>query len=205
MYSPGAALILSGNVSALLFMALALGWLLLLRMKCGFRAAKWGFWLAPVAVAAGLVVYCVGVPKVGGSSFRTTQVSFGGAYNDSFRLAMALGDELQDSNVVQSAGLPVPPLTPAESARLLQATARGFQRRGLWQSRSHNPLTNLFTGEPIKFEASPGNILLRAVAQPGGGDHKLLSGAAPDTYELVWHDLDGAEAVTNLVPPWRDP
>jgi hypothetical protein len=205
VYSPGAALILSGNVSALLFMALALGWLLLLRMKCGFRAAKWGFWLAPVAVAAGLVVYCVGVPKVGGSSFRTTQVSFGGAYNDSFRLAMALGDELQDSNVVQSAGMPVPSLTPAESARLLQATARGFQRRGRWQSRSHSPLTNLFTGEPIRFEASPGNVLLRAIAQPGGGDHKLLSGAAPDTYELVWHDLDGAEAVTNLVPRWRDP
>jgi hypothetical protein len=205
VYSPGAALILSGNVSALLFMALALGWVLLSRMTCGFPAAKWGPWLAPVAVAAGLAVYFLGLPKVGGSSFRTTQVSFGGAYNDSFRLAMALGDELQDSNIVQSAGLPVLPLTPAESARLLQATARSVQRRGLWQSRSHSPLTNLFTGEPIRFEASPGNVLLRAVAHPGGGDHKLLSGAAPDTYELVWHDLDGAEAVTNLVPPWRGP
>lgn len=205
VYSPGAALILSGNVSALLFMALFLGWGLLTRLTCGFPAAKWGPWLAPVAVAAGLVVYFVGVPKVGGSSFRTTRVSFGGAYNDSLMLAMALGDELQDSNVVQSAVMPVPPLTPNESARLLEATARSFQRRGLWQLRSHSPLTNLFTGEPIRFEASPGNVLLRAVAPPGGGDHKLLSGAAPDTYELVWHDLDGAEAVTNLVPPWRDP
>jgi hypothetical protein len=205
VYSPGAALVLSGNVSALLFMALALGWLLLSRLTCGLPSAKWGPWLAPVAVAAGLLVYFVGVPKVAGSSVRTTRVSFGGAYNDSLMLAMALEDELQDSNAVQSAVMPVPPLTPAESARLLQATARSFQRRGLWQSRSHSPLTNLFTGEPIRFEASPGNVLLRAVAQPGGGDHKLLTGAAPEAYELVWHDLDGAEAVTNLVPPWRDP
>ncbi len=205
VYTPRAALILSGNVSALLFMALVIGWGLLSRLTCGFPAAKCGPWLAPVAVAAGLVVYFLGVPKVGGSSFRTTQVSWGGAYNDALMLAMTFGDELQDSNVVQSAGMPVHPLTPAESARLLQATVRSFQRSGLWQSRSDTPLTNLFTGGPIRFEASPGNILLRAVAPPGGGDRQLLSGAAPDTYELVWHDLDGAEAVTNLVPPWRDP
>jgi hypothetical protein len=66
-------------------------------------------------------------------------------------------------------------------------------------------LVNVFTGEPIRFEASPGNVLLRAVAQPDAGEHKLFSGATPDAYELVWHDLDGAEAVTNRVPPWRDP
>jgi hypothetical protein len=186
-------------------MALILGWLLLSRLTCGFPAAKWGPWLAPVAVTAGLVVYFLAVPKVGGSSFRTARISFGGAYNDSLMLAMALGDEMQDSNIVRSAVMPVPPLTGAESARLLQTTARNSQRRGLWQSRSHSPLTNLFTGEPIKFEASPGNVLLRAIAQPGGGNHKLLSSAAPVTYELVWHDLDGAEAVTNLVPPWGDP
>jgi hypothetical protein len=46
-------------------------------------------------------------------------------------------------------------------------------------------LTNLFTGEPIRFEASPGNVILR----PHG-----------DRYELIWHDLDGAEAITNDVP-----
>jgi hypothetical protein len=68
VYSPGAALILSSNVSALLFMALALGWVLLSRMTCGFPAAKWGPWLAPVAVAAGLAVYflgCRGESKTG--------------------------------------------------------------------------------------------------------------------------------------------
>src|ERR1035437_6809596 len=96
VYSPGAALILSGNVSAPLFMALIPGCLLLSRMTCGFPAANWGPWLAPVAVTAGLVVYFLAVPKVGGSSFRTARISFGGAYNDSLMLAMALGDEMQD-------------------------------------------------------------------------------------------------------------
>jgi hypothetical protein len=196
--------VIADYVCALLFMALVLGWLLLSRIKRGFQAAKWAPWLAPVAVTTGMVVYFLAVPKVTGASFRTTRVSFGGAYNDSLMLAMALGDELQASNVVQSAVMPVPPLTQAEAARLLQVAARDLQRRGLSQSRSHSPLTNLFTGDPIRFEASPGNVLLRAVAQPGGDDRNQLFGAAADAYELVWHDLDGVEAITNLVPPWRD-
>jgi len=202
VYSPGAALILSGNVSALLFMALALGWMLLSRLTCGFPAAKWGPWLAPVAVAAGLVVCFLGVPKVGGTSVRTTRLRFGDAYNNGYYLAMALADELGDSNVVSCIATPLRPLAPQEQQRLLQAVTKDYQAQWPESHRSHSPLVNVFTGERIKFEASPGNVLLRAIAQPDGGDHKLLSGAAPDTYELVWHDLDGAEAVTNRVPSW---
>ena len=205
VYSIGAALILSGNVSALLFMALVLGWWLLSRMECGFRAARWGPWLAPVAVAAGLLVYFVGVPKVGGSSVRTTRLRFGDVYSNGYYLAWALADELGDSNVVSSVAPPLPPLVPQEQQRLLQAVTKDYQAKWPESYRRHSPLVNVFTGEPIKFEASPGNVLLRAVARPGGGDQKLLTGTDPDTYELVWHDLDGAEAITNLVPPWRDP
>lgn len=51
LYTAGAALTVSGNTSALLFMVLFMVWWLLPRTKGikGFQAQKWGPWLAPVA------------------------------------------------------------------------------------------------------------------------------------------------------------
>jgi hypothetical protein len=203
VYTAGAALVLCGNVSALVFMVLVLGWLLLSRKQQGFQAVKWGAWLALVAVAAGLLVYFLGVTKVGGSSFRTTRLRFGGPRNDCFELAVALGDELEDSNVVSGVVTPARPLTPHEQERLLQAVAHDFQGHWSQYYGRRSPLTNLFTGEAIRLEASPGNVVLRPAVPPGSGDYKPASGAGADAYELIWHDLDGAEAITNLVPTWQ--
>ncbi len=79
-YSTGAALTVSGNVAALLFMGLFVVWWVLSRTKCitGFRAQQWGPWLAPVAVAVGIAVYLTGLPRVEASSMRVTRVSYGG-------------------------------------------------------------------------------------------------------------------------------
>ena len=201
VYSPGAALTLSANVSALLLTALGLIWLVVSETKRGFQRQRWGRWLAPVAVATGMLVYFLGLPKNGGFSFRTARLRYSDAPYVSHELATALGEEMEDTNVVQNAVTPSRPLIPVEQDRLLQAVAHDY--RGNWSHyRIPSPLTNLFTSEAIRFEASPGNVVLRPAARGGSGDYKPHSTAGADAYELVWHDLDGAEALTNLVPPW---
>jgi hypothetical protein len=203
VYSPGAALTLSGNVSALLFMALVVGWWLIRQAKPEFQARKWRRWLAPVAVAAGMVVYFLGLPKVGGLSLRTVRVWGGSIHYDTFMLALGLGDEMADPNVIASPLIPTRPLTASEEECLLGAVVRG--NRGQWSE--HYPklsegLTNLFTGELIRFEASPGNVVLRPAVRGRSSGANAIPRTATNGYELVWHDLDGAEAVTNSVPPW---
>ena len=202
VYSPGAALTLSGNVAALLFMALVLGWWLLSQAKPGFQARKWGCWVALLAVVVGVAVYSLGLPKVSGLSLRTVRVSVGGIWNDGFELAVALMDELTDSNVVAKATLPARPLTPDELERLLRSAAHDYQNHWPSHSRKDHPLTNLFTGEAIRFEASPGNVVLRPAVQAASGDTNMIPRTVTNAYELIWHDLDGAEAITNPVPPW---
>jgi len=180
-------------------MVSVLGWLVLSRRQDGFQAAKWGASLALAAIVAGFVVYLVQVPKIEASSFRTSRLYFGEPRNDCFELAVAVEDELLDTNVVSGALPPARPLTPPEQERLLEAIARDYA--GHWSLRS--PLTNVFTGERIRFEASPGNVVLRPAVQRGSSQQQPSPPLVADAYELVWHDLDGAEAITNLVPPWQ--
>jgi hypothetical protein len=114
---------------------------------------------------------------------------------------MALGDELRDSNVVSGSVTPARPLTQPEQERLLQAAVRDFQGYYSQYYGSHSPFRNLFTDEAIRFEASPGNVVLRPASRPGSGEQDPRSVPGADAYELIWHDLDGGEAITNLVPP----
>jgi hypothetical protein len=199
LYTPGAALTLSGNVAALVFAVLVLGRMVLARGPQRFHALKWGPRLALVAIAAGLLVYSVGVTKVAESSFRTSRFSFTYPRSDSLELAMALGDELADTNVISGSVTPARPLTPSEQARLLRALVHDYGPH--WSQWHHSPMKNVFTEEPIRFEASPGNVVVRPVTRPGSSDDNLRSRPGADAYELVWHDLDGAEAITNLIPP----
>jgi hypothetical protein len=63
---------------------------------------------------------------------------------------------------------------------------------------------HLFTGEPIRFEASPGNVLLRPATREDVPDaQRIKPGPWYWDYELVWHDLDGAEAFGYPVRPPR--
>ncbi len=203
VYSRGAALTLSANVSALLFMALVLGWWVLSQTKHGFPVEKWGPWLAPAALAVGIAVYFVGVPKVRESTFRTARAWWAAARNDSLALAVALGDELEASNGPVMAAIPARPLMPSTLEKLLQATAQDLRSSGYYRAWDIAALTNCFTGEAIRFEASPGNVVLRPIVHGDKDDGTTTGGTPAGIYELVWHDLDGAEAITNLVPPWR--
>jgi hypothetical protein len=202
VYSQAAALTLSANVAALLFMALFVGWWVLRRLNQVFQARRWGVWLAPVALAAGMAVYFLGLPKVAGLPIKVTRFYGASIRSDIYYLADALADEITDTNLFAVATSPARPLSPGESEALLQATLRDYQQ--VW-SRSfsrQSPLTNLFTGGPIRLEASPGNLVLRPAvrvhADPGGSGTSLTTNG----YELVWHDLDGAEAITNALRQW---
>lgn len=201
LYTVGAALTLSANVCALLFLALVLVWWALswFHSSHGFHSQKWGQWLAPVPLAAGLVMYFIVLPKTDAAAFRLARASWATVKNQTMELAMALGDELGDTNVVQPLTAPVRQLTSAEVERLLQLVNKDYSMH--WSAWPGSPLTNFFTGEPIRFEASPGNLLLR----PAFASHGINDGAVPHVpangYELVWLDLDGAEAITNGVVP----
>jgi hypothetical protein len=201
VYSPGAALTLSSNVSALLFMALVMGWWLLRNAKPAFQAQKWGPRLAPIAFAAGVAVYFLALPKVGGMSLRTVRVGSSSVRSDALELAMALGDELTDTNLIANAATPARPLRPGEVERLFRAAARDYRDNWAQYSSRRSPLTNCFTGEPIRFEASPGNVVLRPAVQFATIDATTAPRAVTNGYELVWHDLDGAEAIVVPVPP----
>ena len=204
VYSPGAALAFSGNVSALLFMALVIAWWVLSKAKPGFQARRWGRCLTPLAVAVGVAVYCVCLPRVGGLPLRTVRIWSGVARINTLELATALGSEMTDTNVIANAMQPAHPLTSTEVERLLRAAALDYRDHwSPYSSSQTHPLTNFFTGEPIRFEASPGNVVLRPAVQSAGGDAYTSQTAITNGYELVWHDLDGAEALTNPVPPWR--
>ena len=124
VYSSAAALTFSGNVAALLFMALVILWWLLGQTKPAFQVRKWGPWLAPAAVAVGAGVYVLGLPKVDGLSLRTVRMSRSHVKACAWELATALGDELSDTKVVANAGDRGRPLTSGELDRLFRAAAR---------------------------------------------------------------------------------
>jgi hypothetical protein len=64
-------------------------------------------------------------------------------------------------------------------------------------------MTNCFTGERIRFEASPGNFTLQPRTHRNEDVEKRHEGEDLGGYVLIWHDLDGAEAFTNDVPELR--
>ncbi len=136
----------------------------------------------------GATICFFALPKVDTGTLRVVRAGSSTARNNAFNLSMAFADEMGDSNVVADVVDSPRPLSVDELHRLYEATARDWGK--MWSERySLRPLTNLFPGEPIRFEASPGNLVLRP--------------AAASSYELVWHDLDGAEAITNTVTPTR--
>jgi hypothetical protein len=208
VYSKGAALTISANAAALLFMVSFSVWWIVSSSKLlpSAKLHQFGHWLAPAAIGAGMIVYFLVVPKISIPSLRTVHLSFHALRNDALNLAQSLGDAISNpgaSTVVSNAAAHVHTFSPQELDSLLLTIVKDFPQdnHSWWMHRPH-ALTNLFTGEPIRFEASPGNMILRP-APPG---HPLVSivtlGPAPGLYELVWHDLDGAEALTNSVPPW---
>ena len=209
VYSTWSALTMSANGSAFVYMVLAAFRWRQSRLPepRRFDPRRWGRWVAPVAVTTGIGLYFLVLPKVDGGSLRITRYSSYAPRYSGNVLSYAIQDALWDSNVVSSPLKPMHPLTPVELERVL--TAVSYDNTEDWSnkvSRSPSlghPLTNLFTGEALRFEASPGNVILR----PSRGDWFSGYGAAnPSTngYDLVWHDLDGAEAITNFVlAPWR--
>lgn len=192
-YALGAARILSINVFALLLMALYGVWRLLLRFKKHLGLPVWGigYSLVPVALVAGLLTY-LALPKVANLSTQKQRRPFLEMEFEVQWLALSLEGTLGDTNVLAHAPTADQPLTPAESKRLIQAVGS-----------SHDgpmPMKNLFTGEMLRFEASSGNVILRPVAF--AGENPITFKRLPG-YELVWHDLDGVEVLTNMVVfPW---
>lgn len=51
--------------------------------------------------------------------------------------------------------------------------------------RSEDPLQNVFTGEPLREEATPGNLLFRPTARGT---------------EVLWHDVDCVEHILATLP-----
>jgi hypothetical protein len=184
VYTPGAALTLSLNFACVSFAA---AWILvsLIAWRSAWAGTVVDRWMLRVALgslALGAVVYTE-TPRVPAVLLGTGSARI---RNDFHELALALQDELGDTNVFPATPTSQRSLTPAEGERLLATIA--LDNRRIWARYPVSPLTNHFTGERIRFEASPGNVVLR----PAGS-----------TYELVWHDIDGAEALTNAVEPDR--
>jgi hypothetical protein len=191
-YSTGAAVTLSANVAAFLFMGLfAISW-----MRARFKG-EGGFpvracWkAAAVTAAVGVLIFTFGLAKADASSVRVVRGHRGIPGANLLGLAMVVEDELADTNSLAKTSA----MTAAESAILLRQVIHEYQSDPYWlryygSSRANHPLTNLFTGELVRFEASPGNFVLRPVI-------------ANESYELVWHDLDGAEALTTVIQPGR--
>jgi hypothetical protein len=205
VYSRGAALILSCNVSALLFMTLTSVWWLLARARSahGIDLGRLGAWLAPVSILMGIAVYGVAVPKVSPSSLRLTKGFAAYAMNDALQLALEIEDKLGESNAFSQTAPTSSALSPLELETLLQEI-RHEARIYSGNSTRMTPFTNFFTGEPIRFEASPGNVILRPATNDDVPDWlRLKPGSWYWDYELVWHDLDGAEAFRCPVQPAR--
>ena len=202
-YTPGAALVLSANVAALLFLGLAAVWWALSNSRWArqFHPARWAYWLATASLTVGLVVYAVGLTKTDMKSFRVRPLYYGLANSQAFGLAVEIGDELNRTKMVSRPAVPGSFLTALELERLRQSLFRDSQGHLIPKDHLDDCFKNFFTGQPIRFEASPGNVILRPVTKSQGDrDHP---GSGSPLYELVWHDLDGAEAVTNEVPVGR--
>ena len=188
-YGPGAALTLGANVAALALLA-ALAWRIGFRAMRGPQVPTWGTWLIPAALALGVLVY-IGVPKADESALRVVKLRFSAIRNDNYILKMALTDEMNQ---------PAGSREIVSSTRLEKTCQTALQNAPLYWSHDTNDLnflTNFFTGELVRFEASPGNFVFRCIGHfpPTTNGPYVTPGAG--RYELVWHDWDGAEALTN--------
>jgi hypothetical protein len=199
-YSSGAALTFSGNIAALLFGLLFSGGLLASLIKRETRPDGQRKRLVPVV--AGIVavlsatVCFLSLPRVNSGSLRVVRAFSSIARINAMYLSIGFADELGDSNVFANVVNSPRALTADELQHLSEAMK-------LWPKDYRAPLTNLFTGEPIRFEASPGNIILRPAHHNSRIVDNLVSENGPSSYELIWHDLDGAEAITNTIEAAR--
>jgi hypothetical protein len=203
-YSRGAAMTFSGNVAALLFAALVLvTWVTsLIENEARFSALVKRLTPTSAGIVAlmGATICFFALPRVDAGSVRVVRSYFGAARNNAGYLYMALADEMGDSKVIADTASSPRALSADELQRLYEATARDYCK--VWSERSQlAPLTNFFTGEPIRFEASPGNVILRPVRRNSRIISNMVLADTPSSYELIWHDLDGAEAITNTIEP----
>ena len=198
-YTKGAALTIATNIAALSFVGFALIWWLCSRAGIIHQVStqRTGPWLAPAALAIAAAVYFFWLPKIDSGSMRMTRVWRSKIQADALGLALALGDELGNTNLFPVGSKSGRPLTQTEAQTLLSTLQRDNEKVWAAYPPGQHPMTNMFTGERIRFEASPGNYTLRPTGQADLAS-KNLSG-----YELIWHDLDGAEALTNAVPDLR--
>jgi hypothetical protein len=187
LYTRSAALTVGVNVFALLLTALIPVWSLLSRTKfrSAFQKRKWGPWLVAAPAFAGIAVYLLVLPKADASSFRVTRTLSVTVRSQFHYLSQMIEMHMADSNVNLSALASPRPPDSAELDRVLRSVAQEYQGASPHYPGEFNPLANYFTGDQVRFEDSPGNISLRPVGT--------------DDYELVWHDLDGAEAITNRI------
>jgi hypothetical protein len=191
-YGLGAALTFSANVAALALLAAA-GWIVCFRFARGPQAATWGKWAIPGALALGALVYAA-IPKAEAAALRVVKVRWSAIINDGYILKMALADEMPSINGTSGAG------ELFSTARLEKTCEIALRNSAAYWSHDTNDLhllTNFFTGELVRFEASPGNFVFRCVRQfPATTNGPYVTPGA-GRYELVWHDWDGAEALTN--------
>lgn len=187
-YALDAALTLSANVAALALLITA-GWLIWSRAHGAQLANHPGIWLTTGAIALGVVVYA-GLPKAEAGGLRVVRLRSTSIRNDSFILLMALQDEMAAMN--RGAG---------SSSEELEKTCHAALGNSAeyWTHDTNNLhfLTNFFTGELVRFEASPGNFILRSVVQFPPTTNGGYVAPGLERYQLVWHDWDGAEALTN--------
>ncbi|MCC6233810.1 MAG: DUF2330 domain-containing protein [Verrucomicrobiales bacterium] len=139
------------------------------------------------AVAA-VAVYSVGIltlPVVPPGKVETIGRRLGGEVRNA--LSMLAADAC-DSPAVQDFFRSSEPEPKANTlAELRRALAVGLRnRRGATDgSEVGGPLLNPFTGRPMRFEASPGNLEVEYAA---------------NRLDLVWYDFDGAEAFRYDIP-----
>jgi len=193
VYARRAAITAGGNAAALLFMVLVAVWWVVSQATPSLQilTKRCAPWLAAAALVVGMALF-LALPKVNNASFRTVPGYRWRVQNNTHWLSLMIQDTLGDTNVFPAGAMPAHALSPADLDRLRQKLLHPNPE--VWPfSPYEQPLTNFFTAEPIRFEVSPGNIMLRPVphdaATPARG------------YELVWHDLDGAEAIVLPVNP----
>jgi hypothetical protein len=196
LYSNGAALAFSANVAAGLFPVLILFWWALSRTVPGFRAGLWGPWLAHAALTFGLIVYAFALPKVGSTPIHRGHVWSSRIRSDCLGLAMDAVNQMQELSLLPIGTNSPPNPTLGDLNRALEATLRNYPN-----PYSGREIRNVFTGQSLKCEASPGNVVLRRqTAGLPAGDYPIPSDNLLE-YELVWYDLDGAEAI--ITPLFR--
>ncbi len=175
VYTSSAAIILAANFAS---GAALLGWVLLpwlpRRWHRGVETARpWQGRVLFAAAAAGMLTYAL-LPKISAGETRYLVRPHSLAKQQLLEIGIGLLDEVGETN-------------QGSALEKLQALAadRAVMPRLLWNA-SAQAKQNVFTGDLLRFEDSPGNISFRA---------------STNNFELIWHDWDGAEELRYTFQP----